>query len=832
MVEKKRKNTGNKKALLRIKTSFEERPDFKERVTAFAFDCRGNLLDSAPVKDGHAELTVDNSQAKRARIFFTPTLPESRPDPPTPDLMKRLHAYEPVWRFNPEAQVHEILPVPGHLLDYWLWCLCRVRGRVVRPVPANGSTEDRPVCNARVHICEVDKVHRFILRLPDYDIFRLRDDLLRELEHRLPRLEKIPGPIPDPGPLGDSVAFFQADPRVVDPSPENIARMNRIDTSDPALGFEYVSQALEEDISLSREAQKVAVKTSSTTISALKCRSDIRMLGPQPEPPDLPSLSERSAQDISSFMLPAKSRAALLSSSALSVRDALIENVDLILPLLCYWPWWWRFVCDELHTIETDKYGRFDTFIRYLCAGDKPDLYFWVEYWIEGSWQTVYKPPIPCYTYWNYACGDEITIRVTDPRVPACDGPPNLTGLQVAIMSIGNHVGFSEILPSSAGANEGLTTDTTGVHPSGVAIEGRPFGGKLEPHVWFSRSALITAGITHYRWSYKRLTGADGVTPNVGTWQHMDRNVVRHYSVIDPVTEDLSFPADTLGPDSAYPGKDLFRIQPMDPPSPGLDWEVRDAREDLASAHFETHKLEGGDAQAAAGKYEIKLELFNPTVSVNIPVNLTDAGVQLKVSDQPAPIGTDTDTTISAPTENLVVDGSGKVTGFKMVLRVDNNPCQAEIYTISGSGLSIDPYCGFVEYTPGADVLVTFKAWHPNKFGTLRFRIHRGTSINVPEASVSGSIAPGSLLSYAGAGDPPFTRDIAGLYSKAPIPVTTMLTSNTPPGGTLCNRAAFAETLYVWSLATDGWQRLSGLDASGTPVAFALAEPCPPCESE
>ena len=192
---------------MRIKTSFEERPDFKERVTAFAFDCRGNLLDSASVKDGHAELTVDNSQAKRARIFFTPTLPESRPDPPTPDLMKRLHAYEPVWRFKPEAQVHEILPVPGHLLDYWLWCLCRVRGRVVRPVPANGSTEDRPVCNARVHICEVDKVHRFILRLPDYDIFRLRDDLLRELEHRLPRLEKIPGPMPDPGPLGSGAGF-------------------------------------------------------------------------------------------------------------------------------------------------------------------------------------------------------------------------------------------------------------------------------------------------------------------------------------------------------------------------------------------------------------------------------------------------------------------------------------------------------------------------------------------------------------------------------------------------------------------------------------------------
>jgi hypothetical protein len=826
VVEKSRKNSGMKKAVLHIKISFEKRPDFKESVTAFAFDCRGNLLSSGAAKDGHAKLVgVDGSQAKRARIFFAPTLPKNRQDQPTLEMMERLHAYEPVWRFTPEVQIQEILPVPGNLLDYWIWCLCRVRGRVVRPVPANGSMEDRPVCNARVHICEVDKFHRFIMRLPDYEVFRLRDDFIRELAHRLPDLEKIPGPIPDPGPLRDSVAYFQADPRVVDPSPENIARMNRTDNSDPALGFEYVLEGVAEQMPPLRETQKVSIKTSSAAISPLKCRSDMCRPDPQPEPLCCPSESGRSTQDTSLSMLSDKSRVALRSPSALIVRDALIANADLILPFLCYWPWW-RFVCDELLTIKTDRYGRFDTCIGYLCAGDKPDLYFWVEYWIEGSWQTVYKPPKPCYTYWNYECGDEVTIRVTDPRVPACEGPPDLPELQVAIMSIGNYIGISEILPASAGADEGLTTDTTGVQPNGVAIDGRPFGGKLEPHVWFSRSALIAVGITHYRWSYKRLTGPDGVTPNVGTWQNMTRNVVRHYSVIDPITDDLSFPAESLGPDPLYPGKDLFRIQPIDPPSPGIDWEVRDAREDLASAHFETHKLEGGNAQAAAGKYKIKLELFNPTVSVDIPVNLTDAGVQLKVSDKPAPIGTGTDTTIPAPPANLIVD-AGKVTGFKMVLRVDNNPCQAEIYTIFGTGLSIDPYCGFVEYTSGADVSVTFKAWHPNKFGTLRFKIHRGTATNVPEASVFGSIAPGTLLSYAGSGDPPFTRDAGGLYSKSAIPVTTMLSSNTPSSETFCKRAAFAETLYVWSLATDGWTRLSGLDASGIPVAFALSEPCP-----
>ena len=67
------------------------------------------------------------------------------------------------------------------------------------------------------------------------------------------------------------------------------------------------------------------------------------------------------------------------------------------------------------------------------------------------------------------------------------------------------------------------------------------------------------------------------------------------------------------------------------------------------------------------------------------------------------------------------------------------------------------------------------------------------------------------------------------VYDKT-LDVDTMLTSNTPPGSVVCDRAAFAETLYVWALATDGWDRLHYLDARGTPVAFALAEPCPPCD--
>jgi hypothetical protein len=69
---------------------------------------------------------------------------------------------------------------------------------------------------------------------------------------------------------------------------------------------------------------------------------------------------------------------------------------------------------------------------------------------------------------------------------------------------------------------------------------------------------------------------------------------------------------------------------------------------------------------------------------------------------------------------------------------------------------------------------------------------------------------------------PPFT------YSKD-VAVSTLLTSNTPGGMTPCDRAAFAETLYVDAMATDGWSTLDYLDRSDA-AAFALDLPCPPCD--
>jgi len=59
-----------------------------------------------------------------------------------------------------------------------------------------------------------------------------------------------------------------------------------------------------------------------------------------------------------------------------------------------------------------------------------------------------------------------------------------------------------------------------------------------------------------------------------------------------------------------------------------------------------------------------------------------------------------------------------------------------------------------------------------------------------------------------------FNRNSAGVYSKNGVPVGVLLGA--------CDKGAFAETLAVWAMATDGWSRLWYLDRYPAAKAFAL----------
>lgn len=727
--------------------SFDHKPEEPIDVWAFAFDRQGNLIARAPLTGGEAELELTGEQARKARLFFA-SLPE-REQEITIEALERLRAYEPTWQFDPERREYELLPIPEILWKWWLHCRCRVRGRVVKPVEIGGVTYDRPVCNARVHICEVDRLSLVIPRLPDDIIWRLRDELLEKLRHPFPL------PEPDPPP-------FVFDPGVIDPSPINVARMAR-----------------------ERLAKMPAPRLELDTAARLEIA---------PAPPERTLMSP---QRLEMGGLPASDRAALISSSITEVRRALIDHAELIRPWICWWPWFWPYVCtcDEVATVVTDHQGRFDTEIWYPCFGDHPDLYFWVEYSIGGTWTTVLHPPICCNTHWNYPCGSEVTLRVTDPRVSWCGDEPPLPGKQVAVLSVGNNVSMTEIQRQSAGASEGLTTT------------GQPFGGSLEPHAWFGED-LRPSGITHYRWSYRRLGSS-------GEWTALDHEVVRHYAEVMPDSTLVFKPFD-LGPDPAFPGQSLFQIRPPDPPlNPGVassSWAPEvDGRSNTASAYLRSHLLEGGDPLAAADKYELKLELFKSDGSL---VNWTDEGVLLKVPTVNAPFGlgtVPTELVAHAPAQpgdmedRVIRDGTGKIVAFRLVLHIDNNPCTAEIHETTVGTSTAGP-CGFIAYPPSANATISFTARHPNDFATFTFRVNRGSTGTVAAASASGPVAGPTVNG--------FTRDAASRYTKS-VPVATLL-------GT-CLKAAFSETLHVDALATDGWSgTLDYLDDDASSKAFAL----------
>lgn len=740
-----------------FQVSTAQRPDFKHPLVVYVFDARGQLLEQVAVRDGKVQLSIPKAGLGRERVFVAPVSEKINAKRLTPALMERLGAYQPVLQAGGELTDH--IDIPGSIIDIWPFCFCWVHGRTVR------KSDNRAVCNARVHICEVDRIPWWIERLPDADVFRLRDDLLRVILK-----PPIPGPGPDPWPIVQGTAR----------------------SKDSVLRF---AQDIGSLVSLNPQPLPPG---------------EVASLNPQPLPPGVvASLNPQPLPPRYNNLLSPEIQVALYSTSPLMVRNTLVNNWKFLIPWFCHWPhWWWLFRCDEIAMLTTDTLGRFETMIFYRCGGDHPDLYFWVEYDFGSGFETVYHPWIACNTYWEYMCGSEVTIHITDPRVPGCDDEPDLPGCQVVVLSIGRNIAVRQV--QTVGA-EGLTSAN------------QPFGATLEPRVDFSRTELIDVKkIPYYRWSYRRLSGADGIATTVdqssvpiNVWSVMTRDVYRHYTVGTSYPSDFIGPMPTSGPNAA-PAPNLFRIRPL-LPAAGNEWVVLNENIDLATAYFDTASLAGTPLggppwpdDLAAGRYEIKLELFD---AAGVLVDWTAKGIDLRITDQDAPFGTGTITTSPAPAYNRIFVG-GNTMGFRMVVRVDNNRCGSEILAVGGT-VTPDPVCGFHNYTSPSDTAaVSFIARHANGFAAYSFVTARGSGPVIPGASTSGVVGDAGSNGFIKIGSFTDSKDIV---------ISTLLGS--------CSNAAFSERLDVMATATNGYSALTGYNASDN-AAFALATPCPNCNSE
>jgi hypothetical protein len=737
-------------------------------LAAFTFDKSGKHIGTFEFQKERAD--IDTKKARVARVLIGPAELGKERELSIATL-ERARAYEPAQQWQAKLDAVELLPLPEHYLQIWKY-FCRVRGRVVRPVNFFGFHLTLPVCRARVHVCEVDPIQLIIPRLPEREIFRLRDDLLDKL-----RTPPIPFPEPEPG----SFPGPWPGPR---PSPFAVplaAGMQELALNPQPLPPQELPRMAQRAINLSPAAKAA--------------------FDPQPEPPGdwlLPKLD-----------LKPQHMLALRSDSAALIRSALLDNLVLVRPLICYLKWLWPLLrCDEVRVVDTDNQGRFDFLMFYPPKGDAPDLYFWVEYFIDGAWQTVYRPSIHCHTYWNYVCGTEVTITVTHPRVPGCWPTPGITS-SLLVYGVGN-------IPVEGITNNGFAEGGNG--DDYVAVTQRPFAGSLHLQADFPDKAVLSAkSITHFLWSRRRVgtagdSGWEPVTEPFSRGYRVDYADDTHYSKQYPMNPESS----------PSPNAGRFRIPHEEPwidVDGGIDgdWESYPFLTAVVDSPA-LPKRSRTDEQTLAsvddfsGEWEFKLELFKADGS---RANLTAEGIGVQVQDidNPLPGGTIPWKHIDA--NNRYTAGGVQLQGFVMQLAVDNNESSAQIFEARVGATSAGP-CGFIEYGPGANVELAYHVRHLTHRATFAFDIFRGSAGTVEYCRERSGVA--SAVTYKKPGEPAASSNYTRTaYRYARLATVAEMLS---PG---CRQGAFGELLYVKAIATDGYQRAYWLDASAQPMAFALA---------
>lgn len=476
-------------------------------------------------------------------------------------------------------------------------------------------------------------------------------------------------------------------------------------------------------------------------------------------------------------------RATAQGNNIASLRQALINMDEAIVRwIICllFPPWVFTRL---IATTSTDRCGRFSELLILSCY-ESANLYFTAEVDFGYFSFTIYNPtPIPCYTYWNYQCGTEVTLFTDSVFAPLCTPCPPIDAPEnyVLFRAIGN-VPLSGIYGTSTILSGATTSTNIGLAANlyGAGLDspfGNPAGDAIYPRLEFDSSLRDTNKATYYQLSVRQGTSGS-FTPLTGA---VNRKF-NHFVGSTLVTSVYN-----LGPKVVGGVPNLFEIPPELPPEG--DWAFPNPPIDLANGVLDTSGF------ATPGKYQLKLDLFD---SAGAAVDITAAGIGYFV-----PTTTDPDGTIHTAnaTDLSLVSGNS----FIMTLHVDNRPTSGSLDAPLLDGNPADA-CGVLRYTTGAGgpsgtVTIRYTATQPDNFATFSYRLSRGVTPLTPPTT-SGQVS---------ASTNPAAVSVSVLYLL------------TQPGGDVCDVAGFGEDLYVASLTTDGWNRISAYDSSPPPVGFVLA---------
>ncbi len=482
--------------------------------------------------------------------------------------------------------------------------------------------------------------------------------------------------------------------------------------------------------------------------------------------------------------------------SAPHLRQALMSVASKLLYVLCLPQLKWLshyYHKDWITCTPTDEQGRFQTTIWYHCFGDKPDLYFKAWQCINGALHVVYNPGVACHTHWNYECGTEVVLEVTDPAARTCvptqpvNPPPGVTRWVMPFA-----VGGTQLYRIKS---NGKTDYNRGPASNPVSIVDAPFGSPSGTRLGFRHGHSSDIPLTgahkpaYYRWRYRKA--------GTSNWHDLSEPVVRHYVEERPGVPPV-FPAYKLGP-TVVKGIPLYEFKPHDPPAPSdsnatTRWPIDEWFADIFSGFLRSFDLPGGVA-AAAGKYEIKLEVYDEDV------NRIPPGPGTFEFIVPTGYASDGETVEARNATAAEIDNNG----FVFHLHIDNRACKASIAE-PAIGSETAGTCGLLRYDAGDVVTISFKAQQPDDHAVFWFKIKRGYGWLANTGSGWQEVGATTASPYAGDGSGNFTNDFA---------VTALLGKN-------CDEGAFAESLSVWAKATNGWHAISAYDAYDL-RAFALA---------
>lgn len=436
-----------------------------------------------------------------------------------------------------------------------------------------------------------------------------------------------------------------------------------------------------------------------------------------------------------------------------------------------------------LKCVCTDEDGYFDTSIDYSCAGDHPDLYFSAGQCIDGSWHWLYDPGLKCHVHWNHACGSDVILETRDPQARVC-APSIEVDPPAGVLKW--------VMPYAIGGIPVQKVKATGLVDHGFDFDATdaPWGAVLGFRVGHAAS-IPTAQIRYYRWLVKK----PGATAFVDLAAPAALGIYKTYVDYDlsAPLKPPSFPLYFLGPKGVN-SMLLYEFRPHEPPAlPGhhREWPGGDYAGEIYSAMVDSSQLDHG-------LHSFRLEVYNES---GVKVSPAPADFQFILRD------------LSGIDSHVVTAGEGLVDGgFEFSLYLDNRNCDAAIDAPTAGGLGANPDCGFLQFNPADSVGLSVHAVHPENRARFRHWARRGANVLFES---SGEVAASSVAIVPG-GPTPADQILSGDGSGH---FTASLSTGFLLGS--CSQAAFAEMLEVYAKATNGWDRLHGLDAQ-TEWAFAL----------